>query len=211
MADLEGEFRGDHAVGPAADAIGPEIFSHVDLRRDTTIVDQRPYQFRWSSGELSLLTVNSRCRRQFPRHIAKERAPEGALLMAVFDERPAITPAAEAPGRRRSPSATRLAPADGTDEPSGRGSGARRRRRGSGGWPLRRPLDLVAGQGLVFEQPLASASRSSFFSARMRRASSRPVSTRRRTSASIFWAVDSETVCCRPIDMPRKTSSLFSP
>src|SRR6478609_8058877 len=60
-------------------------------------------------------------------------------------------------------------------------------------------------------RPLASTSRSARLASRMRRASLWPSSTSRLTSASIFCAVDSETFCWRATDMPRNTSSWFSP
>ena len=60
-------------------------------------------------------------------------------------------------------------------------------------------------------RPLASVSRSARLASSIWRASSWPSSTSRRISASIFCAVASETFCVRATDMPRNTSSWFSP
>ena len=77
--------------------------------------------------------------------------------------------------------------------------------------PLSRSLISSPVRVSNSSRPLASVSRFSRFSVRMRRASACPSSTRRRTSASMVCAVASDTFCWRATDMPRNTSSWFSP
>ena len=125
-----------------------------------------------------------------PRSSSQDEGSGGEVAAA-----PSLRPAAAAPA------AVALARA-------GRGRRSERRSRGPGSTVLagvadrrlavEEVADLVAGQRLVFEQALGqrlelvAASRSGCGGRRRG-----PSSTRRRTSASIFWAVASETFCVR--------------